>query len=105
MYKTVLSLNELPSWIKKGSSTDVIVKHWQRKHENENKKSAVKTGPLDQYTRPTETQIQNRMVASKLELEELLVKAMVACNWSFVQFNNEDFQNLLVRGFSHLKDS
>jgi hypothetical protein len=89
--------------LKKGSGTDVIVKHWQRKHEN--KKSAVKPGPLDQYTRPTETQKSDKMVASKLELEELLVKAMVTCNWPFVQFNNEDFQNLLIRGFPHLKDS
>ena len=45
------------------------------------------------------------MVMSKLELEELLVKAMVGCNWPFVQFNNEDFQNLLVHGFPHLEDS
>jgi hypothetical protein len=89
--------------LKKGSGTDVIVKHWQRKHEN--KKSAVTIGPLDQYTRSTETPKQDRLVASKLELEELLVKAMVACNWPFVQFNNEDFQNLLARGFPHLKDS
>jgi hypothetical protein len=89
--------------VKKGSGTDVIAKHWQRKHENE--KPAVKLGPLDQYTRPAETRKQDRMVVSKLELEELLVKAMVACNWPFVQFNNEDFQNLLVRGFPHLEDS
>lgn len=88
--------------LKKGSGTDVIVKHWKAKHE---KKLAVKLGPLDQFTRPTEARKQDRMVASKLELEELLVKSMVACNWPFVQFNNEDFRNLLVRGFPHLEDS
>ena len=38
------------------------------------------------------------MVATKFELEELLVKAMVACN-------NENFQNLLVRGFLLLEGS
>jgi hypothetical protein len=89
--------------LKKGSGTDVISKHWQRKHEKQ--KAAIKSGPLDQYTKPTESHKQDGMVVTKFELEELLVKAMVACNWPFGQFNNEDFQNLLVRGFPHLKDS
>ena len=82
--------------LKKGSGTDVIVKHWQRKHKMLNPSIKPASGPLDQYTRLIETQRQDRLVATKLELEELLVKAMVGCNWSFMQFNNEDFQSLLV---------
>ena len=44
------------------------------------------------------------MAVTKRELEQLLLKAMVECNWTFNQFGSPSFKNLIGRGFPHHED-
>ena len=44
-----------------------------------------------------------KSIATEEELQELLLDAMVSCNWSFLQFHNPAFIRLINRGFPEIK--
>lgn len=79
-----------------GQGTGTILKH-KRVHERNDAKAAGNTGK----TADIRTMLGNHFVKGQLTQEEYDVKclnAMVACNWSFEQFNIGPFRELLKVG-------
>ena len=79
-----------------GQGTGTILKH-KRVHDRDNEKAAQKAGK----TPDIRTLLENPPPKARLTQEEYDVKclnAMMACNWSFEQFSDASFRELLDVG-------
>ena len=88
--KKCLQEYEHPRW-KKDSSTSTIQKHYN-KHE-ETKPRVTSAESIERYLRTSSAASS----LSQLDLDELLLQTLAACNWSFNQFDNPQFQYFISR--------
>jgi hypothetical protein len=74
-------------------------KHYQKHYRMRSEESEMNStpGPGKQLT-----SFWPRL-ATKDELRDLLLRALAANNWTFLQFNDPDFIALVKRGFPHLE--
>jgi hypothetical protein len=77
---------------KSDSSTSTLVKHLKMHTEQKSKISSA--GSMERYVA---TWSGNASVMTKEEINDLLLQTMVACNWSFNQFDNPQFQFFITR--------
>lgn len=65
----------------------------ERKHGRPHIKKLSSAGAMERFVRPEVKQ----EVMTKAELEQLLLQTMIACNWSFNQFDLPHFQYFIAR--------
>jgi len=70
-----------------------MIKHL-RKHEVI-KPVTSSAGSMDRFVQSR----SNYEVITKKELDDLLLQTAAACNWSFLQFDNPQFQYFIARAF------
>jgi hypothetical protein len=83
---------EHPTLLRNHGSTSTMRKH-ERKHGAPHIKKLSSAGAMEQFVRRDVKQ----EVLTKDELEQLLLHTMIACNWSFNQFDLPHFQYFIAK--------
>ena len=87
--KTCSQEYDHPRW-KDDSSTSTIKKHYNKHHETKPRVTSAES--IERYVQKCGTS-----TLTWPELDELLLQTLAACNWSFNQFDNPQFQYLISR--------